>query len=47
MRNALTSFGEVAGIGLVGLGLGLAWPPLGVVAAGVGVFAISYRVGSR
>lgn len=47
MRNALTSTGEVVGLGLVAFGLGLFAPAVGVIAAGVAVFAVSYRIGGN
>jgi hypothetical protein len=45
MRGFVTSFGELVGLGVVAFGLGLAWLPLGVVAAGAGVFAVSFKLG--
>lgn len=45
MRNIITSIGEVAGIGTVAVGIGMLSTPFGIIAAGVGLFAVAYRLG--
>jgi hypothetical protein len=45
MRAVITSLGEVVGLAGVAVGFGMAWLPLGVVAGGVGLFAICYKLG--
>lgn len=45
MRGWLTSLGEVVGIGLATVGAGMAWPPLGWMVAGCGIFAVSFALG--
>ena len=45
MRDVFTSAGEIVGLGLVAFGLGMMLPAAGVIAAGLGLFAVSYRLG--
>lgn len=47
MRKLLTSAGEIAGMATASVGLWLAWRPLGVIGAGVAVFAVSYMAGAE
>lgn len=42
MRSALTTLGEMIGLGVFAGGFFLMYPPLGVVVLGLGIFAISY-----
>lgn len=44
LRGAGTTLPGVAGAVLVCVGLGLAWLPLGVVAAGVGLLVVDWRL---
>lgn len=47
MRKLLTSLGELAGMATTTVGLWWAWRPLGVIGAGVAVFAVSYVAGAE
>lgn len=40
MRAALTTAAEVIGITLVSVGFWVAWPPLGLIVAGIGLIAV-------
>ena len=42
MRAAITTLGEVVGVGVFAAGFFLMYPPLGVVVLGLGIFAVSY-----
>lgn len=45
MRDRLTTLGELAGITLTAVGFGMFSVPLGVIAAGLGVFAVAFAAG--
>lgn len=45
MRALLSSVGEVVGIACATVGAGMAWPPLGWIVAGCGIFVVSYVAG--
>lgn len=45
MREKLTTAGEIAGIGLVSVGFALFSVPLGLIAAGSGLFAVCFVAG--
>jgi hypothetical protein len=45
MRDAATTAGEVVGLGLAAFALGMMWLPLGVLAAGLALFAVCLAVG--
>lgn len=47
MRDAATTAGEVLGLGVVAVGFGLMWAPLGVVAAGVALVSVCVLAGRR
>lgn len=47
LRRIGRGFPGVAGPALVAVGLGLAWLPLGVVAAGVILWAVDWRLGEE
>lgn len=46
MRDKLTTLGELAGIILTSAGFAMFSPALGVIAAGLGVFAVSFAAGA-
>lgn len=45
MRQKLTTVLEVVGISTAAVGFGLAWLPLGLIAAGVGMVLVGYLAG--
>lgn len=45
MREKLTTAGEVGGLVAVSVGFGLIWAPLGVICAGIALFATSFVAG--
>lgn len=45
MRSILSTVGELIGAALVAVGAGMAWPPAGVMVAGVAVLAMSFQQG--
>lgn len=46
MRDKLTTLGELAGITLTAAGFAMFSVPLGVIAAGLGLFAVSFAAGA-
>jgi len=45
MRSKLTSLGELVGLALVSTGAWIVTPAAGLIAAGVGLFAVAYVQG--